>query len=151
MTKVNVLYYTPQGRFKGWLQIDVTPWEFNNLFKKEQLKTCSAKILKFHPTYNLNAKSTSVKQYFTLYDLQTLNVIFKMYWFTLTIDFKFPATELASRYQCILPDGDFLHLCIKALERYEFSLQAVSHADCSTEFYWGECKRLWKWGVLESL
>lgn len=79
MTKVKVLYYAPQGRFKGWLQIDIIPWEFINLYKKKELKTCSEKIFKFHPTYNLNARSAWVKKYFTLYDLQTQNIIFKMH------------------------------------------------------------------------
>lgn len=107
MTKGKVLYYAPQARFKTWLQIDVIPWEFINLYKKEQLNTCSAKIFNFYPTYNLSAISASVKQYFTLYELQTLDVIFKTYWLTLAIDFKFSAAELASRYQCILPEGHF--------------------------------------------
>lgn len=151
VTKMHVLYYAPQGRFKGWLQTDVIPWEFINLYEKEQLKTYSAKIFKFHSTYNTNAKSAWGKKYFTLYDLQTLNIIFKMHWLTLAIDFKFPATELASRYQCTLPDGDFYIYAYRHWKDTKFSLQAAPHADCSSEFYCGECKRLWKWGVLESL
>lgn len=62
MTKMNILNYVPQGRFKGWLQIDVIPWEFISLFKKKQLKICSAKIFKFDSTYNLNAKSAWIKE-----------------------------------------------------------------------------------------
>lgn len=50
VTKMNVLYYAPQGRFKGWLQIDFFPLEFINVYEKKQLKACSANIFKFHPT-----------------------------------------------------------------------------------------------------
>lgn len=75
----------PQRRFKGWLQIYVIPCKFTNLYKQEQLSPSPAKPFNFYLIYNLNAKSALVKQYFTLYDLQNLNVIFKVYWLTLAI------------------------------------------------------------------
>lgn len=88
----------PQRRFKGLLQTDVVPYKFTNFHKKEKFSPSSAKTIDFYLTYDLNTKSTLVKLCFTLCDLQNLNVIFKIYWLTLAIPFKFTATELASGY-----------------------------------------------------
>lgn len=68
MTKMNVLYYGPQGRFKGCFQTDVIPWEFINLYKKGTVKNMFSKCFPISPHIQYECKQClSQKVFYTVW------------------------------------------------------------------------------------